>query len=433
MEQLKPKGTTAVNIAQSIEHLIRNKTWPAGYRLPTVRQLAEELGVNPNTVSAAYRQLRNVGIIDTDGRRGSFVPEKTEIMHSETAIPEGLVDLASGNVDRTLLPELSADLFEGYRLHTDVGSNGDHKELMAFVKTWLKNNIGIETDVMLLSSTLDIIERALTQRCMSGAKVLVEDPCWPPLPALLAALRLEAVPVALDEEGAVVPDYLDENVAAVILTPRAHSPTGICYSAARWQQWQELLNRHDAMLIIDDHWGVLSKRPFPGLSGLDCEWIYSTSTSKFLGTDARIAIAAGNGPTLQAMRKRFTLGPRWISKLLQHLTYKIWRKFGSDGLERIADSYQQRRDYLAECLQQHGIRFPGAHGEGMHIWLPVANESQLIQFLAAKGWAVQSCAPFSFRKQPAVRITVSNLSLDDCRRLADDIAETLAVSKQNIF
>ena len=126
MTQLNPKGTTAVNIASSIEQLIRNKSWPAGHRLPTVRALADELGVNPNTVSAAYKQLRDAGIIATDGRRGSFVPEKTEILHTEAAIPAGLIDLASGNVDRRLLPALSPTLLESYRLSTDVGNHGDH-------------------------------------------------------------------------------------------------------------------------------------------------------------------------------------------------------------------------------------------------------------------------------------------------------------------
>ena len=433
MTQLKPKGTSAVNIAQSIEQLIRNQVWQEGHRLPTVRALAEELGVNPNTVSAAYKHLRHAGVIDTDGRRGSFVPHKTTVMHSETAIPTGLTDLASGNVDRTLLPKLSDGLFDGYTLHTDVGNNGDHPELLQFVQQWLLEHMGIEADVMILSSTLDIIERALNQRCMSGAKVMIETPCWPPLPALLATLRLEAVPLQMDEEGAIVPDTLDEHTAAVILTPRAHSPTGICYSRARWQQWQTLLSRHQALLIVDDHWAALSRQPFHGMSGFDNEWIYTTSTSKFLGTDARVAIAAGNGPTLQAVRKRFTLGPRWISKILQHLTLKLWQQLGADGLQAIAASYHQRRQTLLTYLNQHGIHLPGQHGEGFHVWLPVGNEAQVIQFLAAKGWAVQSGASFSFTKPAAVRITLSNLSLADCRRLADDIAESLSADRRNIF
>ena len=45
----------------------------AGDRLPTVRALAEELGLAPNTVAKAYRELEASGLIDTRGRSGTFV------------------------------------------------------------------------------------------------------------------------------------------------------------------------------------------------------------------------------------------------------------------------------------------------------------------------------------------------------------------------
>lgn len=434
MTQLKPKGNTAVNIAQSIEQLIRHGAWAAGYRLPTVRQLAEELQVNPNTVSVAYKQLRDAGIIATDGRRGSFVPNQTEILHTETAIPTGLIDLASGNVDRRLLPKLDGALLNSYHLSTDVGHHGDHPQLMAFIRQWLHTTTGITTDTMLLSSSLDIMERALSQRCMPNAKVIIEDPCWLPLLPLLSNLRLEAIPAKIDNEGAQIPNHIDFNdISAVILTARAQSPTGVNYSLQRWQQWQHKLSQHSALLIIDDHWNALSRFPFYGMDGFQNEWIYSTSTSKFLGTDFRIAIAASHGPTLKAMKKRFSLGPRWISKLLQHLTYHIWQELNPQGLHSIADSYFQRRNHLIHCLQQHHIYPLGDQGEGQHIWLPVPNEALVIQFLAAKGWAVQSGASFNLSKQAAIRITISNLDWEDCQTLANDIAETLAVSGKTIY
>ena len=47
---------------------------PAGTRLPTVRQLAAELGVAANTVARAYRELEADGVVVTHGRRGTFVP-----------------------------------------------------------------------------------------------------------------------------------------------------------------------------------------------------------------------------------------------------------------------------------------------------------------------------------------------------------------------
>lgn len=44
-----------------------------GDRLPTVRRLAEDLGVAANTVARAYRELEASGLIETRGRAGSFV------------------------------------------------------------------------------------------------------------------------------------------------------------------------------------------------------------------------------------------------------------------------------------------------------------------------------------------------------------------------
>ena len=44
-----------------------------GDRLPTVRRLAEDLGVATNTVARAYRELEQAGVIETRGRGGSFV------------------------------------------------------------------------------------------------------------------------------------------------------------------------------------------------------------------------------------------------------------------------------------------------------------------------------------------------------------------------
>lgn len=45
----------------------------AGAKLPTVRALAEQLGLAANTVARAYRELETDGIIETRGRAGSFV------------------------------------------------------------------------------------------------------------------------------------------------------------------------------------------------------------------------------------------------------------------------------------------------------------------------------------------------------------------------
>lgn len=56
-----------------IAALVRSSELPAGSRLPTVRRLAGDLGLAPNTVARSYRELESDGIIETRGRNGSFI------------------------------------------------------------------------------------------------------------------------------------------------------------------------------------------------------------------------------------------------------------------------------------------------------------------------------------------------------------------------
>lgn len=53
--------------------LIAQGELSAGDRMPTVRALADQLGLAVNTVARAYRELEAAGLIDTRGRAGSFV------------------------------------------------------------------------------------------------------------------------------------------------------------------------------------------------------------------------------------------------------------------------------------------------------------------------------------------------------------------------
>lgn len=52
---------------------IMGRELPAGAKLPPVRRLAEELGLAPNTVARAYRELEAEGYLITQGRNGTIV------------------------------------------------------------------------------------------------------------------------------------------------------------------------------------------------------------------------------------------------------------------------------------------------------------------------------------------------------------------------
>jgi GntR family transcriptional regulator len=52
-----------------------------GQQLPTVRQLAVDLSVNPNTVARAYRELEIRGVLTTQQGSGTFISDKTPTLN----------------------------------------------------------------------------------------------------------------------------------------------------------------------------------------------------------------------------------------------------------------------------------------------------------------------------------------------------------------
>lgn len=62
-------------LRQRIVTMVRRDELIAGTKLPTVRGLAEHLGIAPNTVAKTYRELEQLGIIETRGRAGTFVAD----------------------------------------------------------------------------------------------------------------------------------------------------------------------------------------------------------------------------------------------------------------------------------------------------------------------------------------------------------------------
>jgi DNA-binding transcriptional regulator YhcF (GntR family) len=56
-----------------IQDAVKDGTLAAGTKLPTVRALATELGVAPYTIARVYRQLEDLGVLETHGRNGTIV------------------------------------------------------------------------------------------------------------------------------------------------------------------------------------------------------------------------------------------------------------------------------------------------------------------------------------------------------------------------
>lgn len=237
-----------------------------------MRELAVELGVNPNTVAAAYRTLRERGVIETAGRRGSRVrpkPATTGREHIRVDVPVGVRDVSHGNPDPALLPSLArAFTFAAEQSDRQPVMYGDdpvEPELARIARAELDADGVPPGPVAVTSGSLDAIERVLAAHLKPGDTVAVEDPGWGSLLDLVPALGLRVTPVRVDDEGPLPDDVsaaLESGARALIVTDRAQNPTGAVVSGARARALRSVLRGHpETLLIEDDHGHGIVDRP----------------------------------------------------------------------------------------------------------------------------------------------------------------------------
>ncbi len=78
-----PTRPIYLQIIEAVKKRTAQGVYRAGDRLPSVREMAAEMGVNPNTMSRAYMELEREGFITTRRGHGSSLTESTERIDSE--------------------------------------------------------------------------------------------------------------------------------------------------------------------------------------------------------------------------------------------------------------------------------------------------------------------------------------------------------------
>ncbi|GLF95735.1 aminotransferase class I/II-fold pyridoxal phosphate-dependent enzyme [Streptomyces yaizuensis] len=427
-------GRRASEIAASVECAVGSGALEPGASLPPMRELAVLLGVNPNTVAAAYRTLRERGVIETAGRRGSRVrhrPASTTRGSIGVGAPPGVRDVSAGNPDPALLPPLR-DVLAAVAAEYDgrpglYGEDPLDAEFARLARAALDADGVPAGPVAAASGSLDAIERVLAAHLRPGDAVAVEDPGWGSLLDLVPALGLVPVPVPVDDDGptaAGVERALAGGARALIVTDRAQNPTGAVLGGARAAELRTVLaGRPRTLLIEDDHGHGIVDQPLHSLAGTTDHWAFVRSTAKAYGPDLRVAVVTGDPLTLDRLAGRQRLGPGWVSRLLQRTVAGLWAS-GAVDPATVARSYGERRDALVRALAGHGIE---AHGRsGMNVWVPVPDETGAVARLLHAGWAVAPGARFRMAAAPGVRITVSALSAGEMPEVAAAVARALA-------
>jgi DNA-binding transcriptional MocR family regulator len=432
--QYQIDGSNAASISASIERGVVAGDYIPGAALPPVRVLAGALHVSPATVARAYQDLRQRGVVETDGRRGTRIRSRPAVAAARSAlrppVPAGVLDLSTGEPDTRLLPPLGPHLRAiAGSIGPPVGyaTAGAMPELVDAARPRLAAD-GVPVDdaaVTVTAGTLDAVERVLSVRLRPGDAVAVEDPGWANLLDLLAALDLRAVPVAVDDDGPV-PEALAAAVGggakAAVVTARAQNPTGAALGARRAAELRAVLaERSDVLLIEDDHAAELAGVPLHCIGPVTAAWVFVRSASKPFGPDLRIALLAGDEATVARVVGRMRIGTGWVSTVLQRLLLRLWQDPDVAGtITAAAEGYARRRRALCAALTGQGLAASGA--TGINVWVPVPDETRAVAVLRDAGYAVAPGSQFRIASGPGIRITVSPLDEPDIPALAGAVA-----------
>jgi GntR family transcriptional regulator len=100
-------------IIEQVKYAIARGELEPGDRLPTVRQLAVDLSINPNTVVRAYRELEIAGVLDTQQGSGTFVGKERpaiDALEKQRMLDQILTELLARAASYGFTPE---DILDG--------------------------------------------------------------------------------------------------------------------------------------------------------------------------------------------------------------------------------------------------------------------------------------------------------------------------------
>jgi GntR family transcriptional regulator/MocR family aminotransferase len=469
-------GASAIfaRLAAAVTGDIRRGVLRAGDRLPSTRDVAAQLGVNRNTVVAAYEELVAQGWVESRGAGGTFVAAELPERRPRHARPHEDVTgvalrpaydlaqvpglrspqvgnarflLSAGIPDPRIFPR--AALARAYRRvlqsrrgvsaleYAEPGGMPALRDAIAMMLRSTRSIPATGDNVLVTRGSqmaIELVARALVR---PGAVVAVEhlgyQPAWRAFEA--AGATLEGI--TLDAQGLVV-DSFPACPRCVYTTPHHQYPTTTLLAPGRRLALLERARRERFAILEDDydHEFHFDGRPVPPLASSDRAGsvIYVGTLSKTLAPGLRLGFVAAPAPVIAALTAlRSTIDRQGDHALELAVADLITDGEAQRHTNKARRIYASRRDALASALRRElgdALAFELPAG-GITLWARVADDIDLERWQTralAQGVAFSAARDFALdrRGRPFVRLAFARYSESELATAVRIMARTLS-------
>jgi GntR family transcriptional regulator/MocR family aminotransferase len=410
LQNLNNSQAKYLQLAETVRCAIRQGQLAVGDKLPSVKSISEDLGLNRHTVMKSLAELVAEGWIESIQRVGYKVLLNLPIEQSQgvskvagggshmdfrfvrsgSALPtypanDFEYNFSGGQPDLDLFPFdefkrcMSEVLSRPNAAQLSYGQSAGTPELIDQVKTYLRKSRAItEREIVITNGSQEALFIVAQLLLQTGDKVAVEELGYPPAMSAFSNTGAELVGVKQDAQGMCPNDLeaqiLKGNIRLIYLTPLHQYPTTVTLTVSRRMAIYQLAAQHKIPIIEDDYDHEFHYRcqPLAPMATDDPAQliIYLSTFSKIMFPGARIGIMAVS----KAMAKAVTEYRLMIchkSNVLMQAALARWMENGGfeRHLRRTTRVNLQRRDHAIWVLKKHPcFEFEIPDG-GMALWV----------------------------------------------------------------
>lgn len=374
---------------------ILNGEFSAGYRLPSTRQLAEELEVSRNVVLEAYEQLLAEGFLEGHTGAGTFVAEGAYLKKTDPITPfmmekklskmnyDSIIDFRSGIPALDLFPRKQwGQIVKRVSIETDHSLFGYDSpegriEFRTVLADYLLRTRGVEChpeQLVITSGATQAFTLVAKLLLSPNDKVIIEDPITHEIQTIFQSYGASLFPIKVDEYGMVTTQIPTEiKPAFIFVTPSHQFPMGGTLPIQRRIHLIEFARKVGSYIIEDDYDSEFRYEgpAVSSLQGLDPKrTIYIGTFSKILSPALRLGYLI-LPPSLIERGRRLKYFSDLHTPSIEQLSLALFIKEGylEKHIFRMRKIYRKRRDFLKEQLcKKFGDRVR-IHGDstGLHL------------------------------------------------------------------